>query len=128
MEGNNGELRVVDTSSKGSGILAIVRDDRGEFRIYSSIDWFSFWTSRSTTNFGSRTMSSSALSDLVLNMERSNNSPKGRSSKNKHSSGCEFALIEGVGLTKLSCLLDLLEIRMGLSTTWAGFGFGFTLV
>jgi len=55
-------------------------------------------------------MSSSALSDMVLNRERSNDSSKGRSSKNNHSSGYESSLIEGVGLIKLSCLLDLLEI------------------
>lgn len=96
--------------------------------MYSSIDWFAFWTSRSTINSGSRTMSSSAHSDLVLNRERSNDSLNGRSSKNNHSSGHESALIEGVGLIELSCLLDLLEIKLGLSTTGARFGSGLALV
>jgi len=73
-------------------------------------------------------MSSSELSDLVLNRERSNDSSMGRSSKNNHSLGHESALIEGVGLTELSCLLDLLEIKLGLPTTGAGFGFGLALV
>jgi len=73
-------------------------------------------------------MSSSVLSDLVLNRERSNESSKGRSSKNNHSSGHESTLIEGVGLTELSCVLDLHEIRLGLSTTRVGFGSGLALV
>ena len=73
-------------------------------------------------------MSSSALSDLVLNRERSNDRSKGRSSKNNHSSRQESTFIEGVGLNELSCLLSLLEIRLGLSTTGAGFGYGFALV
>lgn len=68
-------------------------------------------------------MSSSALSDLVLNRERSNDISKGRSSKNNQSSGKESTFIEGVGLTKLSCLLRLLKIKLGLSTIGAGFGF-----
>lgn len=73
-------------------------------------------------------MSSSALSDLVLNRERSNDSSKGRSSKNNHSLVHKFALVEGVGITKLSCILDLLEIKLGLSTTGAGFRSGLALV
>jgi len=73
-------------------------------------------------------MSSSALSDLVLSRERLKNSSKGRSSKKNHSSGQEYALIEGVGLTELSCLMDILEIRLGLSNTGGGFGSGLALV
>jgi len=73
-------------------------------------------------------MSSSAFSNLVLNRERSNDSSKGRSSKNNHSSGHESTLIEGVGLTELSYLLDIIEIRLGLSNTWGGFGSKLALV
>ena len=73
-------------------------------------------------------MSSSTLSNLILNRERSNDSSKGRSSKNNHSLGHEFSLIEGVGLTKLSCILDLFEIKLGLSTTRVGFGSRLALV
>ena len=73
-------------------------------------------------------MSSSSLSDLVLNREWSKYSSKGRSSKKSHSSGHESALIEGVGLTELSCLLDILEIRLGLSNTGGEFGSGLALV
>jgi len=73
-------------------------------------------------------MSSSALSDLVLNKESSNDSSKERSSKNNHSSGHESSLIEGVGLTKLSYLLDILQIRLLLSITRAGFGSGLAVI
>jgi len=73
-------------------------------------------------------MSSSTPLDLVLNKESSKYSSKGRSSKNNHQYRQESALMEGVGLTKLSCLLDILEIRLGLSNTWGGFGSGLALV
>jgi len=36
--------------------------------------------------------------------------------------------MEGMGLTEISCLLDILEIRLGLSNTWGGFGLGLALV
>ena len=62
-------------------------------------------------------MSSSALSDLVLNRERSKYSSKGRSSMNNHSLGQELDLNKGLGLTELSCLMIILRIRLGLSNT-----------
>ena len=96
VEGNNGELRVVDNCSEISGILAVLRDDCGEFRRYSSIDLLAFWTSRSAINSGSMTMSQISLSNFDLNNNKSNCSSKGRSSKNNHSSGHELALTKGV--------------------------------
>jgi len=95
-EGNNGELRVVDNCSEILGILAVLRDDCGEFRRYSSIDLLAFWTSRSTINFGSMIVSQISLSDFDLNNDKSNCSSKGRYSKNNHSSGHELVLTKGV--------------------------------
>ena len=87
-----------------------------------------FWTSRFAIKSGSRTISSSALSDFVLNNDKSNGTSKGSSYKNNHSSGHESSLTNGIWLTKLSSFLDFLEIRLGLSTTGAGFGSGLALV
>ena len=66
-EGNNGELRVVGNYSESLGILALLRDDCGEFRMYSSIDLLAFWSSRSAMNSGSRSVSQISLSNFDLN-------------------------------------------------------------
>jgi len=73
-------------------------------------------------------MSSISLSDMVLNSERPKYSSKGRSSRNKHSGGHELDLKTGLGLTKFSCLLIILRIRLGFSNTGGGFGSGLALV
>lgn len=57
VEGNNGEVRVVCDCLESSGILVVIRDDCGEFKMYSSMDLLDFWTSRSTMNSGSMTVS-----------------------------------------------------------------------
>lgn len=38
VEGNNGELKVMDTRSESLGVVAILMDDCGDFKMYSSID------------------------------------------------------------------------------------------
>lgn len=38
VEGNNGELKVMDDYSEISRALAVLMDDCGDFRIYSSMD------------------------------------------------------------------------------------------
>ena len=108
--------------------MAALMDDCGDFRMYSSIDFLAYWISRSAIKWGSRTISSIAFSDFVLNNERSNDTSKGSSSKNYHSSGHELALTNGIWLIELSSFLDFLEIRLGLSTTRVGFGSGLSLV
>lgn len=128
VSGNDGELKDVEAVSESSGILWVVRDDWGEFRRYSWIDKFSLWTSSSAVNSGSRNVSSISLSDLVQNREWSKYSSKGRSFMNNHSLGQELDLNKGLGLTKLSCLLIIIEIKLGLSNIGWGFGSGLALV
>ena len=71
-KGNNGELKVVEKCSESSGVMAALMDDFGDFKMYSSIDLLACWISRSIIKSGSRTISSIAFSDFVLNNERSN--------------------------------------------------------
>ena len=114
VEGNNGELKVRDDGSESSRAAEVLMDDYGDFRMYSSIDLLACWTSRSAMNSRSRTVSLSALSDFVLNNERSNDSSNSSSFRNNHSSRHELALTKGVWLNELSSFLDFLEIRLGL--------------
>lgn len=126
-KGNNGELKVLDNCLESSGAMVVLMDDCGDLRMYSSMYLLACWTSRSAMKSGSRIVSLSAFSNFVLNNECSNGTSKGRSSKNNHSLRHELALTNGICLTKLSYFLDFLEIRLGLSTTWAGFGSGLAL-
>ena len=42
VEGNKGELRVVENCLESLGILALLRDDCGDFRMYSSMDLLAY--------------------------------------------------------------------------------------
>ena len=86
----------MDDFSESSRVVAVLMDDFGDFRMYSSMDLLAYCTSRSTIKLGSITVSMSAFSDFVLNNERLNGTSKGSSSKNNHSSGHESALTNGI--------------------------------
>ena len=89
---------------------------------------FSLWTSRSTRNFGSKNVSSSVVSDLLLNKESSKHSSKEISSTNNHSLGQVWDLKIGLGLSDPSYLLIIIGMRLGFSNTGGGFGSGLALV
>jgi len=42
VEGNNGELKVMDYCSESSRVVEILMDDCGDFRMYSSIDLLAY--------------------------------------------------------------------------------------
>ena len=69
VEGNNGEPKVMDDCLESSGTMAVLMDDCGDFRMYSSMDLLAFWTSRSAMKLRSRKISLSEFSDFVLNNE-----------------------------------------------------------
>ena len=82
----------------------------------------------STRNSGSKTVSSNAVSELLLNKESSKFSSKERSSTKNHSLSQVWDLKIGLGLSDPSCLLKILGIRLGFSNTGGGFGYGLALV
>lgn len=88
--------------AKSSAVRAVLMDDSGVFRLYSSVDLLALWASRFATKLGFRTVSLSTFSDFVLNNESSNCTSKGKSSKNNHSPGHELDLTNGVLSTELS--------------------------
>ena len=73
-------------------------------------------------------MSSSAVSNLLLNKESSKHSSKERSSTNNHSLGQVWDLKMGLGLSDPSCLLIILGMRLGFSNIGGGFGSRLALV
>jgi len=65
---------------------------------------------------------------VILNKAKPKYLSKGMSSRNNHSTGHEWDLKTGLGLTKISCLLIILRIRLGFSNTRGGFGSVLALV
>lgn len=57
VELNNCESKVMEDYSESSGVVALMIDDWGDFRMYSSIDLLASWTSIYAINSGSKIVS-----------------------------------------------------------------------